>query len=75
MFIVLLSLLDYFNFGKVSHEHKYYSGKNGVVFRFYRAFLLFRPSKVAKSANCNFILVNCFVETKNTSTAFYVIIK
>lgn len=40
MFIVILSLLDYFNFGKVSHEHKYYSGKDGVAFRFHRAFVV-----------------------------------
>lgn len=41
----------------------------------FTALLLFRPSKVAKSANCNFILVNCFAEMKNTSAAFYVVIK
>lgn len=41
----------------------------------FTAFFAIHQLIVAKSANCNFILVNCFVETKNTSTAFYVVIK
>ena len=34
-------------------------------------FLLVRPSKVAKSANCNFILANCFIETKKLIRDFF----
>ena len=41
----------------------------------FTALLWFRPYQVAKSANCNFILANCFIQMKNASSTFLVIIK
>lgn len=41
----------------------------------FTALLWFRPSQVAKSANCNFILANCFIQMKNESSTFLGIIK
>lgn len=40
MFIVFLSLIDYFNFSKFSHGYKDCIGQNGIPLRFYRAFVV-----------------------------------
>ena len=74
MFIVFLSLLNYFNFGKYPMNISIIAVKTESI-PFLPHFLLSRQSQVAKYANCNFILANCFIQMKNASSTFLAIIK